>query len=85
MISKMLLISVFAALYVLISVVGKQKLWLSLVGSLCAGMLLFSMIPMITPLDSGIMNVIMCLAGGILFSVGIGMGSNMVLRKTSLV
>lgn len=85
MISKMLLISVFAALYVLMSVVGKQKLWLSLMGSLCAGMLLFTMIPMITPLDSGIMNVIMCLAGGILFSVGIGMGSNMVLRKTSLV
>lgn len=33
----------------------------------------------------GIMNVIMCLAGGILFSLGIGLGSNAVLNKTSLV
>ena len=70
--SKMFLMGVFAAIYVLMSVVGKQKLWLSMVGSLCAGMLLFTMIPMITPLDSGMMNVLMCLAGGVLFSVGIG-------------
>ena len=83
--SKMFLMGVFAAIYVLMSVVGKQKLWLSMVGSLCAGMLLFTMIPMITPLDSGMMNVLMCLAGGVLFSVGIGAGSNVILKKTSLV
>lgn len=85
MLSKIFLIAVFVPIYLLMSVVGKQKLWLSLVGSLCAGMLLFTMIPMITPLDSGIMNVIMCLAGGILFSIGLGAGSNAVLKKTSLV
>lgn len=85
MISKIFLAAVFVSIYVLMSVVGKQKLWLSMVISLCAGMLLFTMVPMITPLDSGIMNVIMCLAGGILFSLGIGLGSNAVLNKTILV
>ena len=67
------------------SVIGKQKLWISLLGSLGAGMLLFTMIPMLTPLDAGIMNVIMCLGGGALFSAGIGAISNKILRKTSLV
>ena len=85
MISKIFLAAVFDSIYVLTSVVGKQKLWLSMVISLCTGMLLFTMVPMITPLDSGIMNVIMCLAGGILFSLGVGLGSNAVLNKTSLV
>lgn len=85
LLSKMLLVAVFVPIYVLMSVVGKQKLWLSLIGSLCAGMLLFTMIPMLTPLDSGITNVALCLAGGILFSVGFGAISNRILRKTSLV
>lgn len=85
LLSKLLLVAVFVPIYVLMSVVGKQKLWLSLVGSLCVGMLFFTMIPMLTPLNSGIMNVVLCLAGGILFSIGIGAISNAVLRKTSLV
>lgn len=85
MLAKVSLIAVFVAIYVLISVLAKQKTWLSLVVSLGAGMLLFMMIPMLTPLDSTIMNVILCLAGGVLFSAGLGAISNTVLRKTSLV
>lgn len=85
MISKILLIGVFVPIYLLWSAVGKQKLWLSLVGSLCVGMLFFMMIPMLTPLDSGIMNVLLCLAGGVLFSVGMGAVSNQILQKTDLV
>lgn len=85
MISKLLLVAVFVPIYVLMSVIAKQKLWLSLVGSLMVGMLLFMMIPMLTPLDSSIMNVVLCLAGGVLFSVGLGAISNTILRKTSLV
>lgn len=77
--------AVFVAIDVLLGIIGKQKLWLSMVGSLCVGMLLFTMVPMMTPLDSGFMNVILCLAGGVLFSLGIGAGSNVVLQKTSLV
>ena len=59
--------------------------WLSMILSFGASMLLFTMIPMITPLDSNITNVMLCLIGGILFSVGIGAISNTVLKKTSLV
>ena len=85
MLSKLLLIVVFVPIYVLASVVAKSKTWMSLVGSLAAGMLLFMMIPALTPLDSTIMNVVLCLAGGGLFSAGLGAISSTVLRKTSLV
>lgn len=43
---------------------GKEKLWLSLIVSLCVGMLFFNIVPVMTPLDSTVMNVILCLAGG---------------------
>lgn len=85
MLSKMFLIGVFVPIYLLWSVVGKQKLWVSLVGSFCVGMLLFMMIPMLTPLDSTVMNAVLCLAGGLLFSVGLGAVSSKVLGSTSLV
>ena len=85
MLSKLLLVAAFVPIYLLMSVAAKQKLWMSLVGSLMIGMLFFMMIPMLTPLDATIMNVVMCLAGGALFSMGFGAISNMVLKKTSLV
>ena len=85
MISKLFLIAVFAPIYLLWSTVGKQKLWLSLIGSFCTSMLFFTIIPMMTPLDSTIINAVMCLAGGILFSIGFGAVSNTILKKTSLV
>ncbi|MBQ9140209.1 MAG: ABC transporter permease [Lachnospiraceae bacterium] len=85
MLSKLLLVAVFVPIYLLMSVVGKQKLWLSLVGSLGVSMLLFMMIPMLTPLNATMINVVLCLAGGIVFSVGLGAISNAILRKTSLV
>lgn len=85
MLSKLLLAAAFVPLYLFWSVAGKQKLWLSLVGSFCVSMLFFMMIPMLTPLDSTIRNVVMCLAGGVLFSAVFGTGSSMVLKKTSLV
>lgn len=85
MLSKLLLVAAFAPIYLLWSVVGKQKLWLSLVGSFCISMLFFMMIPMLTPLDSTIMNVVLCLTGGVLFSAGFGAISSTVLKKTSLV
>lgn len=84
-ISKIFLMAVFVSIYLLMSIFAKQKLWMSLVGSLMIGMLLFMMIPMLTPLDSGIINVCICLFGGILFSVGMGAISSRVLRKTDLV
>lgn len=84
LLSKIFLVAIFASIFLAMSIIGKQKLWLSLVCSLGASMLLFSMIPLITPLDSGISNVILCLIGGILFSIGIGAISNIILRKKSI-
>lgn len=85
MIAKIFLMLVFVAIDVLVSVAAKQKAWLCLCGSLGAGMLLFMMVGMITPLASTMMNVILCLVGGALFAVGLGAISNTVLKKTSLV
>ena len=83
--SKIFLMLVFISIFVLVSAAAKQKTWLALCGSLGAGMLLFMMVSMITPLSSTVMNVIICLAGGILFALGLGACSNTVLKKTSLV
>ncbi|MGN1075085.1 MAG: ABC transporter permease, partial [Eubacteriales bacterium] len=85
MLSKIFLMLVFISIFVLISAAAKQKTWLALCGSLGGGMLLFMMTSMITPLSSTLMNVLLCLAGGALFAVGLGAASNAVLRKTSLV
>ncbi len=85
LLSKLFLVAAFVPIYVAFSVVGKQKLWMSMVGSFCISMLFFMMIPMLTPLDSTMMNVILCLTGGVLFSAGFGTISNQILRKTNLV
>lgn len=85
MLSKLLLVGAFVPIYLLMSVIGRQKLWLSLMLSLMIGMLFFMMIPMLTPLDAGITNVAMCLAGGVIFNVAFGAISNVVLKKKSLV
>lgn len=83
--SKIFLAAVFTAVALLLSVVAKQKRLLSILGSFAAGMLLFTVIPMIAPLDAGILNVIMCFAGGGLFAVGLGAASAVVLDKTNIV
>ena len=85
MLAKIFLMLVFVPIFVLVSVAAKQRAWLALCGSLAVGMLLFMMVSMITPLNSTIMHVGMCLAGGGMFSIGLGAASNLVLQKTSLV
>lgn len=85
LLSKVMLVSVFVPIYVLMSVIAKQKLWLSLILSLMVGMFLFMMIPMLTPLDATIMNVVICLVGGVLFGAGLGIISNRVLKTTNIV
>lgn len=85
LLSKIFLVAVFVPIYLAVSVAAKQKTWIAIVGSFCVGMLLFTMIPMMSPLDSTVMNVVLCFVGGALFSVGIGAGSNLILKKTNLV
>ena len=85
LLSKIFLMLLFVTIAVLASVTAKQKLWVGLVGSCMVGMLFFMMIPMLTPLNSTVMNVFLCLAGGVIFSVVLGLISKAVLNKTSLV
>ena len=85
MLAKILLAAVFVAIFLLMSVIARQRSWMSICLSLFGGMLLFMMIPMMTPLDSGVMNVGLCLAGGAIFAAAIGAVSNLVLKKSSLV
>lgn len=83
--SKMMLVSVFVPIYVIMSVVAKQRLWMSILLSMMVGMFLFMMIPMLTPLNATPMHVILCIAGGTGFSIGLGAISNIILKKTSLI
>lgn len=85
LISKALLMAVFVGVYVLMSVIAKDKTWLSILLSFGVGMFLFTIIPMMTPLDSGMMNVLLCLAGGVLFAGGLGFAGRLVLRRSDLV
>lgn len=85
LLSKVALMAVFIPIFLVISVGAKQRAWLSICLSLGGGMLLFMMIPMLTPLDADVINVILCLAGGVMFSLGLGAISNTILKKTALV
>ena len=83
--AKILLCLIFVGIYLCMSVVAKQKLWLSILLSFGVGMFLFNIAPMVSPLNSGILQVILCTAGGVGFAIGMGAISNLVLKKTSLV
>lgn len=85
LLSKMMLVSVFVPIYLVMSVVAKDKLWMSILLSLAVGMFLFMMIPMLTPLNATFMNVLLCTLGGIGFGFGLGAVSTLILEKTSLV
>lgn len=83
--SKMLLVSVFVPIYLVMSVCAKEKLWLSILLSMAVGMFLFMMIPMLTPLNATPFNLLLCILGGVGIGFGLGAVSNLVLNKTSLV
>ncbi len=85
MLAKIFLMAVFVGIFVLMSVIGRQRSWMSILLALFAGMLMFMMIPMMIPLDSGFMNVGMCLAGGVIFTIALGAVSDMVLKKSNLI
>lgn len=83
--SKILLAPVFVSVFTVMSVTAKQRLWLSILLSLGVGMFLFMMTSIAAPLNAGILNVILCAAGGGLFAFGLGAVANIILRRTSLV
>lgn len=81
LLSKILLVGIFIAIFMFASIIAKQKLWLSLILSLGIGMLFFTMVPMITPLNSGLMNVVLCLAGSVGFVALFVWLSTIILKK----
>lgn len=85
LLSKILLTAVFVPIFLVVSVIAKQKTWLSIVGSFVVSMLLFTMIPLLTPLNATIINVVLCLAGGVLLSILLGMVSSLLLSKRDLI
>ncbi|MBQ8345376.1 MAG: hypothetical protein IJY42_03820 [Clostridia bacterium] len=85
MLAKIVLMPVFVSIFTLISVAAKQRTWLCLCGSFGGGMLLFMTTSLVTPLESTPLHVVLCLAGGILFAVGLGAISRVVLNRTALV
>lgn len=85
LVCKVLLMAIFVSIYLVMSVIAKHRSWMSILLSCMVGMFMFMMIPMMTPLDATPMHVVLCLAGGVLMSLGLGVVSNLILKKTSLV
>ncbi|MCM1306507.1 MAG: ABC transporter permease [Bacteroides sp.] len=83
--SKIGLVFIYVAVGLLASVIAKQKTWLSVLCAIAMGALLFTMLPMMAPLNASILNVIMCLGGGAIFGAGLGAVSGLVLKKSNLV
>ncbi len=84
-ITKVMLVPIFVSIFLTMSVIGKQKSWLAMCLSLGIGMFLFMIISIASPLDAGIIHIILCLAGSAGFGFGMGAISNIILKKTSLV
>jgi len=84
-IAKVLLVPIFVSIFLTMSVIGKQRSWLAICLSLGVGMFLFMVVSIASPLDANLIHVALCLVGSILFSLGMGAISNLILNKTSLV
>lgn len=82
--SKVLLVGVFVPIYLLMSVIAKQKAWMSILLSMMVGMFLFMMIPMLTPLNAGIINIVLCLLLGTSMGVLLGVIGRLVLNKKDI-
>lgn len=82
--SKVVLVSVFVPIYLLMSVIAKQKSWMAILLSMMVGMFLFMMISMLTPLNATVVNVLLCMAGSILIGTGLGAISQLVLKKRDI-
>ena len=78
---------VYVCLFIAVAVscFAGSRSWLSIMLFAFAGMLLFMMIPMMTPLDAGVLHVGLCLAGSAMFGFGPGAVSNMLLSRQDLV
>lgn len=85
MLGKIFLCLIFVSVCTLASSFGKSKSWLSIIIACAFSMLFFTMIPMITPINSTPINFLLCAVGGVLFSIGLCYASKKVLDKSALI
>lgn len=85
MLAKLFLLPVFVSIFTLISIALKHRAALAICASLGGGMLLFMTVSPVSPLASTGLHVLLAAAGGLLFALGLGAVSNVILRKTGLV
>lgn len=85
MLSKIFLTLIFVSVSVLTCSFAKEKTWLAMVISLGSMMLFYTMVPMVSPLNSGALNAVLSLVGGAIFAVGLGAISRTILRKTDVI
>ena len=83
--AKVLLVPIFVSIFLVMSVIGKQRSWLSICLSLGIDMFLFMVIAIASPLDANVIHILLCLAGSLIFATGMGAISALILKKTSLV
>ena len=82
--SKAALMGLFVPLYVAVAVFFKQHLWLTLTGAFMVGILFYPVAMMSAPLNSTLLNLLLCLVGGALFGLAFGAAGTMFLRKRDL-
>lgn len=82
---KVLIAPACVSIFTLASVIAKRKKWLALVLSLGSCALLFTTLPLLSPLQAAPPNAIVCLAVSAAFAVIFGLISKIVLEKTDLV
>ncbi len=85
MLSKLFIIPMFVSVFMITASIARKRLWLSLCLSFTIGMLFFMIVPMMTGLTASVLSTLMCLAGGVLFSLWFGVISNGILSKVDLV
>ena len=85
LLSKLGIVLVFVGIFIIMSIIGKEKIWFSMISGFAVSMLLFMMITMISPLNATLLEVIMSFGGGLLFILGLGLVSTKVLEKVNLV
>lgn len=84
LLSKFFLVPLFAALAVVFGCTAKKRTWLAVLLSVGVGMFLWMIVPMMTPLDAGVFQIVLCLAGGILFAGAFGVLTGVILNRTNL-
>ena len=82
--SKMALMGVFVPLYLMVAVFFRQRLWLTIVGAFFLGIMFYPVAMMSAPLNAGMLNLLMSIAGGVMLGTGFEMASGFILRHRDL-